>query len=97
VTEGMVRMRFRKGFDKPVPLVPDQKERITIELADVAWRVRAGHRLCLQIQSASYPHLDANPNTGNPIGVDQDGVKANNRVHHDPGEPAVLDLTVLPN
>jgi putative CocE/NonD family hydrolase len=96
VTEGVVRMRFRKGFGRTVPVVPDQKERIVIELADVAWRVLPGHRLRLQVQSASYPHLDANPNTGNPIGVDQAGIKATNRVHHEPENPPTLDLTVLP-
>lgn len=96
VCEGVVRMRWRKGFDAPSLLDPGARENITVDLGEVAWRVLEGHRLRLQVQSANYPHLDANPNTGNPIGADKTGVKATNRVFHGAGQPSSLTVTVLP-
>jgi putative CocE/NonD family hydrolase len=96
VCEGVVRMRWRKGFDAASLLEPGAHETIIIDLGDVAWRVLEGHRLRLQVQSANYPHLDNNTNTGNPIGVDKTGMKATNRVFHGTDQPSWLTLTVLP-
>jgi putative CocE/NonD family hydrolase len=95
VCEGIVRMRWRKGFDSPRSLAPNTRERIAVHLGEVAWRVLAGHRLRLQVQSANYPHLDANTNTGNLLGADSTGVKAINRVFHGAGQPSSLEITIL--
>jgi putative CocE/NonD family hydrolase len=97
VCEGVVRMRWRKGFNLPKLLQPHAREQITVELGDVAWRVLPDHRLRLQVQSANYPHLDTNPNTGNAIGTDLHGVKATNCVFHGTHEPSSLELTLLAN
>lgn len=95
VCEGVVRMRWRKGSDAPSLFAPGAREQITVDLCEVAWRVLQGHRL--RLQSANYPHLDANANTGNPIGADKDGVKATNRVFHGTGQPSWLTVTVSPD
>lgn len=95
VCEGVVRMRWRKGFDSPRPLEPNARDRITVHLGEVAWRALPGHRLRLQVQSANYPHLDANTNTGNLLGTDSHGVKAINRVFHGAGQVSSLEITTL--
>lgn len=95
VCEGVVRMRWRKGFGSPVLLEPNAREQITVDLGEVAWRVMPGHRLRLQVQSANYPHLDANTNTGNPVGTDTATVAATNRVFHGTGQASSLELTVV--
>lgn len=92
VTEGALRMRWRNGFAQPEPLVDGQIERISIAMADVAWRFEPGHCLRLQLQSASYPHLDPNMGTGHDIGADSAGVAATNCVYHDERRPSWIEL-----
>jgi hypothetical protein len=55
------RGKFRKSFEKPVPFAPDQPERITFLLPDVAHTWRQGHRIMVQIQSSWFPLTDRNP------------------------------------
>jgi hypothetical protein len=93
ITDGIVRMRWRKGYDQPASYTPGQVESICVDLAHVAWRVRAGHRLRLQIQSGNFPHIDANLNIDVPVGDGVRGVPARNRVHQDAARPSYLDLT----
>lgn len=92
ICEGVVRLRWRRGFDAEQTYVPGTIETIVIHLGDVAWRVLAGHRLCVQIQSANYPHLDANMNTGAAIGADEHGVPATNRIYHDRQRSSWLEV-----
>lgn len=95
VCEGALRMRWRQGFSAPQAYAPGTVERITISLGDVAWRVQPGHRLCLQIQSANYPHLDPNMNTGGALGADASGVAATNRIHHDPEHLSWIEVSAV--
>jgi len=95
VCEGALRMRWRQGFSAPHPYVPGTVERISISLGDVAWRVLPGHRLCLQIQSANYPHLDPNMNTGSALGADARGVAATNSIHHGPEHLSWLEISAV--
>jgi hypothetical protein len=93
--EGALRLRWREGFDAERAYTPGRVEAISISLGDVAWRVAAGHCLVLQVQSANYPHLDPNFNTGGALGADARGVAATNQVFHDREHPSWLELSVL--
>jgi putative CocE/NonD family hydrolase len=57
------RGKFRRGFDTPVPFVPNQPDRIRFALPDVAHTFRRGHRLMVQVQSSWFPLTDRNPQT----------------------------------
>ncbi|MFV3077775.1 CocE/NonD family hydrolase [Niveispirillum fermenti] len=96
VTDGTLRLRYRAGFDREVPLVPDQPVAITIPMGDIAWRLRTGHRLGLQVQSANYPHLDPNLNDMSPLGTGTAGIVADNRVHDGDGASAIRVTTARP-
>jgi len=96
IVEGALRMRWRAGFENEQPLTPGAVETVTISLGDTAWRLDAGHRLALQVQSANYPHLDPNMNTGAPLGADTQGVVARNQVFHDLSRPSWVEFTYLP-
>lgn len=93
ITDGIVRLAWRQGFDAPAPYEPDTVESIRIDLASVAWRLKAGHWLRVQIQSGNFPHIDANPNTGVPTGEGAQGVRARNRLHHSESSASFLDFT----
>jgi hypothetical protein len=98
VCEGLLRMRWRNGADRPAPpLRSGDVECISIDCAHVAWRVHAGHRLRLQIQSANYPHIDPNMNTGNLPGADASGTAATNSVFHDVHRPSWVELHMAPS
>ncbi|MDT7605401.1 MAG: uncharacterized protein QOF61_3398 [Acidobacteriota bacterium] len=55
------RAKFRKSFEKPEPLVPNQPAAINYELPDVYHAFRRGHRVMVQVQSSWFPLVDRNP------------------------------------
>jgi uncharacterized protein len=55
------RGKFRKSFEKPVAFSPNQPDRITFYLPDIAHTWRAGHRIMVQVQSSWFPLTDRNP------------------------------------
>ena len=57
----VMRARYREGFSRPVPMVPDQATRIRFRLPDIAHYFLPGHRLMIQIQSSFFPAIDLNP------------------------------------
>jgi putative CocE/NonD family hydrolase len=71
--------------------------RVDVNLADTAWRVRPGHRLRVQVQSANYPHFDANPGTGNPLGSDRVGRPAVIGVGHSAGAESYVEFGAAPS
>lgn len=96
VCEGLLRARFRRGFDTEVFLEPGSIEGYDIDLGQTAWRVKEGHRLRVHVTSSNFPAFDRNLNTGNRVGHDASGVVAEQTVHHGPDHPSRLDVTVLP-
>ena len=70
--------------------------RVEISLADTAWRLLPGHQLRLQVQSGNYPHFDANPGTGRPLGTDGEGRPALIGIAHGLGAESYIDFRSLP-
>jgi len=95
VCTGAIRLRFRGGFDAEQPYSPGEVTRLVVPLGHTAWRVLPGHRLALQVQSADFPHLDPNPNTGEPLGRAQGVVPAVNRVFRDRERASAIELGIL--
>jgi uncharacterized protein len=67
---GIIRARYRKGFDREVLLTPGKVERYRLSLGEIGHQLAAGHRIRLSITSSAYPMISINPNTGNPIATD---------------------------
>lgn len=55
------RGKFRNGFERGEPFVPNQPAAINFELPDVYHSFRRGHRLMIQVQSSWFPLVDRNP------------------------------------
>ncbi len=62
--EGILRARFRKGFDREVFLKAGEIVPIEIDLWSTSVIFNKGHRLRVQVASSSFPGYDPNPNTG---------------------------------
>jgi putative CocE/NonD family hydrolase len=90
------RGKFRQGFDKPVPFVPDQPDRIRFDLPDVAHTFRRGHRLMVQIQSSWFPLTDRNPQvfTDIPKAQPEDFKAAIQRVYRSKARASGITLMV---
>ncbi len=92
------RGKFRKSFEKPVPFVPDQPDRITFSLPDVAHTWRQGHRIMVQVQSSWFPLTDRNPQkfVEIPTASAADFQKATERVYVGGSDGSRLQLRVVP-
>ncbi|MCU0647991.1 MAG: CocE/NonD family hydrolase [Gemmatimonadaceae bacterium] len=61
VRPGVARARWRRGYERSVPLVAGQEDTVRVPLDDVFHTFRAGHRIVVQVQSTWYPAVDRNP------------------------------------
>ena len=94
-----VRARFRKGFEKPEPVVPNQVEEYVIDLHWGHHRFRKGHKIMVQVSSTWFPLIDRNPQTFVPNiyeAKDADFRPATQRIFHGPDVASRVELTVLP-
>jgi hypothetical protein len=99
LAEGVLRTRFREGFDRELPVEPDRPYEYRIDLAATSNAFLPGHCVRVMITSSSFPRFDRNLNTGNPLGIDGagDGRAARQRVFHDAERPSCLLLPVVPS
>ncbi len=95
LADGILRARYRNG-ETPQMLTPGEPVEITIDLWATANVFKAGHRIRVDIASASFPRWDRNPNTGAPFGQDAALRPARNTVLHDAAHPSHIILPVIP-
>jgi putative CocE/NonD family hydrolase len=88
VCDGIIRARYRNGFDHQELLKPGKVYEFRIVLYPTATRFAAGHRIRVDISSSNYPRFDANPNTGEPLGRARRTEIAHQAVFHDALHPS---------
>jgi hypothetical protein len=81
LTDGIVRCRYRKGWDRPEPVPDGEPFRIVIEPFATANLFKAGHRIRVDISSSNFPKFDVNPNTGGAEAMERIANIARNTVH----------------
>ncbi len=96
LTEGILRARYRNGFDRPELLTPGRPVELSIELGATANVFLPGHRARVEVSSSNFPRFDRNPNTGGVFGEDGRPVVAEQTVLHDRSRPSRLVLPVVP-
>ena len=64
VADGIIRARFREGFEREVPMVPDEAYEFEVDLGSTSIIFNRGHRVRLAISSSNSPRYEPNPNTG---------------------------------
>jgi putative CocE/NonD family hydrolase len=94
VTDGIIRARYRDGFEKPVLMKSGTIYEITIPIQPVANLFKAGHRIRVDISSSSFPNYDINRNTGNP--KDRTWRIANNTIYHAADNASYIEIPVVP-
>ncbi len=98
LAEGVLRCRFREGRDREVPMVPGQVEELRVDLVATSNVFGVGHRVRVDVTSASFPRFDRNPNTGHALGVDgpEDLRVADQTVCHDAVRASHVLLPIVP-
>jgi putative CocE/NonD family hydrolase len=98
LAEGILRARFRNGFDRELLIEPGRVYEYRIDLVATSNLFRPGHRIRLLVTSSSFPRFDRNANTGNPLGVDEPGdlVPARQTIFHDGERASRILLPVVP-
>ena len=96
VQDGVARARFRKGFDREVPLTPGSVERYDIDLWFTSRVFEPGHQIRVAVSSALFPKYDRNLNTGGNNERDTTFVVAHQRLLHDAAHPSHVTLPVIP-
>jgi putative CocE/NonD family hydrolase len=94
LTTGVLRARYREGFDHETRLEPGRVYPITVEAFPTANLFQRGHRIRLDISSSNFPHFDVNPNSGEPEGHGRSPRPARNRVYVDATRPSRLLLPI---
>jgi putative CocE/NonD family hydrolase len=95
ITDGIFRVRYRKGYDRPTPVGPDEGAfEIEITPFSTANLFAKGHRIRLDISSSNFPKYDINPNTGEPEGLSRRSRIATNTLHLSQGSR--IELRRLP-
>lgn len=97
LTDSILRVRYRNGFDHEELMTPGETYPITIELAPTSNLFQKGHRIRLDISSSNFPRFDVNPNTGEPMGRHTHIVVAHNTVYCDAEHPSHVVLPVIPS
>ncbi|MDD4109044.1 MAG: CocE/NonD family hydrolase [Prolixibacteraceae bacterium] len=93
----VMRGKFRKSFENPVPFLPGEITEVSFEIPDLAHTFKKGHRIMVQIQNSWFPLVDRNPQKFvNIYEADaEDFIKATHRIYHDSKRPSRISVSIL--
>jgi len=94
---GVLRARFRKGFDRYASLTPHKVTRFDIDMTATGVRFLPGHRIRIEIASSWFPRFDRNPQTcaKNWMTDESSPVIARQVVKHDYQHPSHIVLPII--
>jgi len=95
LAHGVLRLRFRKGFDALRLLPPGTVEPVRLRCFPTSNLFLPGHRIRLEVASSNFPHFDINPGTGKSAGARTTPVCATNRLLWSPDRPSHILLPVV--
>jgi putative CocE/NonD family hydrolase len=95
LTDGILRLRYRKSLEKPELAQPGEICKLTIDAGVTGNVFQKGHRIRMEISSSNFPRFDRNPNTGEPVADATEMRKATQTVYHDARRPSYVLLPVL--
>ncbi len=96
LNDGMVRARFRNGWERPELLEPGKVYQYDIDVWSTCQTILPGHRLRVEVASAAFPKFDRNPNTGEAIGMSARIQAADQTIYHDRERPSYVVLPFVP-
>ena len=95
--DGIIRARFREGFEEPVLLTPNEVYRYEIDVSVTGNVFKRGNRIRVDVSSSNFPRFDRNMNTGNDPGMDTEMRVARQTIYHAREYPSHILLPVIPS
>jgi hypothetical protein len=97
VLDNILRARFRESMSEPVLMQPGMIYDITINLGDISYIFKAGHRIQIDISSSNFPKHDRNLNTGGDLytETEEDIKMALNKIHHHGTDRSYVLLPII--
>ena len=98
VSSEIMRGRYRQGFDRARPIMPNTFKEYVVDLHQQSYTFRKGHRIMVQVQSTWFPAYDRNPQTFVPNifnAAPGDFRAATHRVYRNGRYPSYIALPVL--
>jgi hypothetical protein len=96
ITDGILRMRNRNGFDHWEFMEPGTIYQIEVDLWSTSYVWNTGHQIRVAISSSNYPRCLNNPNTAEGIYQNTTSHIAQNLLYVDSAHPSCLLLPEIP-
>jgi putative CocE/NonD family hydrolase len=93
IQDGVLRVRWRDGFDQPRMMERGKVYRVPVSLHVTSWYLQPGHRVRIEVSSSSFPRYDRNLNTGGHNYDETTWKVAHNAIHH---SAPYLSRVILP-
>jgi len=100
IADEVFRGRFRKSFEKPEAISPNQPQEYKIDLHTNDHVFLKGHRIMVQVQSTWFPLIDRNPQRFMPniFGAsDSDFIKVTQKIYRSRDRASSIILPVVTN
>jgi uncharacterized protein len=75
----------------------DQILAVEVQLYPTAYRIRAGHRIRVQVSGGAFPRFARNLGTAQPFAAATSAVRCRFEIYHDSRHPACILLPILPS
>ncbi len=95
--ENIQRVRWRKGWEKPVFMEPGRVYKVDVGPLVTSAAFMPGHRIRIEVSSSNFPRFERNLNTGGNNFDEAKGQTARNVIHHSAQHPSQIVLPVLPS
>jgi uncharacterized protein len=96
IAEGIIRARYHKSLTNPQLITQGDINEYIIDMAATSNVFQRGHRIRVDISSSNFPMHDRNMNTGNPFGVDAQGIPAMQTIYHQADYQSYIDIPMIP-
>jgi len=95
LAHGVLRLRFRHGFDAPLPLTPGEIVPVSVRAFPTSNLFMPGHRIRIEIASSNFPHFDINGGRLAMVEENADLIRATNRLHFSAEHPSHILLPMI--
>ncbi|WP_158768880.1 CocE/NonD family hydrolase [Paraglaciecola sp. L1A13] len=96
LVDGVIRARYREGFDKPKLIEPGKVYKYDIDMWATSYKLSPGDRIRIDITSSNFPRLARNLNTGADFAKTSEMKIANQTIHMSKKYPSKIVLPIVP-
>ena len=96
LVDGVIRARYREGFEEPKLIQPGKVYKYDIDLSATSYVLSPGDRLRVDITSSNFPRLARNLNTGAPFAQTTEMKVTRQTIHMNSEHASRVVLPVIP-